>query len=194
VIRADAKPAGTVWTLFENGPASAKVDVLLIAEGYTAAELPKFHTDAKRLVEAMFAVEPYKSRRRDFNVRGLDLASAESGVNRPQTGVFRRTPISVEYNIFDTERYMLTYDNRALRDAAAAAPYEFVEILANEQMYGGAASSIFKRRPRSTASSRITCSSTSSGTILPRSPTSTTRRTWRTKPVRRRTRSPGSRT
>lgn len=137
VTRADLKPAGTVWTLFENGPASEKVDLLLIGEGYTAAQLPKFHADARRLVDAMFAVEPYKSRTRDFNVRGLDLPSADTGVNRPQTGVFRRTPISAEYNIFDTERYMLTYDNRALRDAASAAPYEFVEILANERMYGG---------------------------------------------------------
>jgi hypothetical protein len=32
---------------------------------------------------------------------------------------------------------MLTLDNRALRDAASAAPYEFIEILANEKTYGG---------------------------------------------------------
>jgi len=32
---------------------------------------------------------------------------------------------------------MLTLDNRALRDAASAAPYEFIEILANERTYGG---------------------------------------------------------
>lgn len=137
VTRADARPAGTVWTLFENGDPSEKVDLLLIGDGYTSAELPKFHADAKRLVDAMFAVEPYKSRKADFNVRALDLPSAQSGVNRPQAAAFRRTPVSAEYNIFDTERYVLTYDNRALRDAAAAAPYEFVEILVNEKTYGG---------------------------------------------------------
>ena len=32
---------------------------------------------------------------------------------------------------------MLTLDNRALRDAASAAPYEFIEILVNEEQYGG---------------------------------------------------------
>jgi IgA peptidase M64/peptidase M64-like protein len=137
VTRADGTPAGRVWPLFENGPAAEKVDLLVISEGYTAAEMPKFHADAKRLVDAMFALEPYKGRKADFNVRGLDLPSATSGVNRPQAGVFRRTPVSLEYNIFDTERYMLTYDNRALRDAASAAPYEFIEILANERTYGG---------------------------------------------------------
>ena len=32
---------------------------------------------------------------------------------------------------------MLTFDNRAFRDAASQAPYEFVEILVNGQTYGG---------------------------------------------------------
>jgi hypothetical protein len=137
VNRADRKAAGAVWTLFESGSPADKVDLLLIGEGYTAAQLPKFHADAKRLVEALFAFEPFKSRRADFNVRGLDLPSDESGVNRPQVSSFRRTPLSAEYNIFDSERYMLTYDNRALRDVASAAPYEFLEILANEAQYGG---------------------------------------------------------
>ena len=138
VNRAPARRhAAAVWPLFENGPAQEKVDLLVIAEGYTAAEMPKFHADAKRLIDALFAEEPYKSRRRDFNVRALDLPSAESGVHRPNAGVFRRTPISAEYNIFDSERYVLTLDNRALRDAAAAAPYEFIEILVNERTYGG---------------------------------------------------------
>ncbi len=128
---------GTVWTVFENGPPAEKVDLLIIGEGYTAAEMAKFHRDVERLLPALFAEEPFKSRRADFNVRALDLPSPESGVNRPNAGVFHRTPLSAEYNIFDSERYVLTLDNRALRDAAAAAPYEFIEILVNEQTYGG---------------------------------------------------------
>lgn len=137
VNRAPVAPAGNVWTLVDSGPPAAKVDLLVIAEGYTAAEMAKFHADAKRLVAALFEHEPFKSRRTDFNVRALDLPAAQSGVNRPNAGVFRRTPISAEYNIFDSERYLLTLDNRALRDAAASAPYEFVEILVNEKTYGG---------------------------------------------------------
>ena len=129
--------AGLVWPVFVNGPPADKVDILVIGEGYTAAEMPKFHRDVKRLLPALFAEEPFKSRRSDFNVRALDLASADSGVNRPNAGVFRRTPLSAEYNIFDSERYVLTLDNRALRDAASAAPYEFIEILVNDRTYGG---------------------------------------------------------
>jgi hypothetical protein len=129
--------AGRVWPVFINGPAATKVDLLVIGEGYTAGEMAKFHADVKRLLPALFEQEPFKSRRADFNVRALDLPSAESGVHRPNAGVFRRTPLSTEYNVFDSERYVLTLDNRALRDAASAAPYEFIEILVNDKTYGG---------------------------------------------------------
>ncbi len=78
---------------------------------------------------APFSFDAIKSRKTDFNVRAIDLPSAQSGANRPNAGVFHRTPLSAEYNIFDSERYVLTLDNRALREVAAAAPYEFIEIL-----------------------------------------------------------------
>jgi hypothetical protein len=137
VTAAEIRPAGKVWTVFENGPAATKVDLLILGDGYAEADLPKFHADVKRLVDVLFATEPFKSRKSDFNVRAIDVPSARSGVNRPRTADFRRTPLGVSYNIFDSERYALTLDNRSMRDIAAAAPYDFLEILINEQQYGG---------------------------------------------------------
>ncbi len=122
---------------FESGPADEKVDILFLGEGYTAAETAKFRSDAKRLTDALFSVEPFKSRKSSFNVRAIAPPAARSGVHRVRANEARRTPMSVEYNIFDSERYVLTLDNRALRDIASAAPYEFVEILVNERTYGG---------------------------------------------------------
>ena len=133
----DRAPEGEVWSLFLNGPPSEKVDLLILGEGYAEDELEKFRSDAARLAEALFEEEPFRSRRSDFNVWGIDLPSDRPGVSRPRAGQFRRTPLAAEYNIFDSERYLLTYDNRALRDAASAAPYEFIEILVNEEQYGG---------------------------------------------------------
>lgn len=134
---ADIESIGNVWTLFENGPAHEKVDIVLIGDGYTVAEKEKFHRDATRLVDALFDTEPFKSRRSDFNVRAIDLQAAESGISRPRAGQFRRNPTGAEYNIFDSERYMLTHDNKTLRDIASAVPYDFLEILVNEEQYGG---------------------------------------------------------
>jgi hypothetical protein len=137
VTAAEAKPAGKVWTVFENGPAATKVDLLILGDGYAEADLPKFHADVKRLVGRLFDTEPFKSRKADFNVRAIDLPTPRSGVNRPRTADYRRTPLGVSYNIFDSERYALALDNRSMRDIASAAPYDFLEILINEAQYGG---------------------------------------------------------
>jgi hypothetical protein len=134
---ADRKADGKVWTVFENGPAATKVDLLVLGDGYAEADLPKFHADVKRLIDRLFSTEPFKSRKADFNVRAIDLPTPRSGVNRPRTGDFRRTPLGVSYNIFDSERYALCLDNKSLREVASAAPYDFLEILINEEQYGG---------------------------------------------------------
>ncbi|MDB5747159.1 MAG: peptidase, partial [Massilia sp.] len=76
-------------------------------------------------------------RANDFNVWALAVPTQESGVSRPSTGVHRASPLGTRYDIFGSERYVLTLDNRALRDIAQHAPYEFIEILVNNETYGG---------------------------------------------------------
>jgi hypothetical protein len=128
---------GTVWTVFENGPPADKVDLLILGDGYTAAEIPKFRDDVRRLVGVLFETTPFRERRADFNVRAIDLPGPDSGIDRPSDGLYRRTVLGTTYDIFGSERYALTYDNRAFREVAAQAPYEFVEILLNGDTYGG---------------------------------------------------------
>jgi hypothetical protein len=137
IDRAGTAGAGRVWPVVQNGPPSEKVDVLLMGDGYTAAEMEKWHGDARRLAEMLFAVEPFKEHRADFNVWAVDTPAELSGVARPSDGIFRRSPLRAAYDAFGSERYVLSFDNKRLREAAAAAPYEFVEIVVNERKYGG---------------------------------------------------------
>lgn len=137
VERAAPPSAGALIPILRNGDPAHKVDFLILGDGYTAKERPKFIRDAKRLAATLFAYEPYKSRKADFNVWGLCPASKESGISRPSTGIHRRSALGCTYDAFGAERYILTYDNRAFRDAASQAPYDFVEILVNGRTYGG---------------------------------------------------------
>jgi hypothetical protein len=41
------------------------------------------------------------------------------------------------YNTFGSARYVLTEENRVLRDIAGTAPYDFLLILVNDNRYGG---------------------------------------------------------
>jgi hypothetical protein len=89
------------------------------------------------MAELLFAVSPFKERRADFNVWAADTPADESGVARPSDGVWRRSPLRAGYDAFGSERYVLIFDNKRMREAAAGAPYEFVEIVVNDRKYGG---------------------------------------------------------
>jgi hypothetical protein len=130
-------PTGAVWSVFEHGDPVRKVDLLILGDGYTQSEIEKYHQDATRVAEELFSVEPFASHRESFNVWAIDAPAAESGISRPRSGLFRDSPLGASYNTLDSERYVLTLDDRAWRDVAAAAPYDFVLLLVNSRKYGG---------------------------------------------------------
>jgi IgA peptidase M64/peptidase M64-like protein len=129
--------AGPLIKLHESGDPATKLDLLILGDGYTAAERGKFERDARRLVALFFATSPFKERRQDINVWGLCPAAAVSGISRPSQGIYRRSPVGATYDAFDSERYVLTFENKAFRDIASNAPYDVVEILTNSATYGG---------------------------------------------------------
>lgn len=113
------------------------VDVVIVGDGYAAGEIGKFRADAKKFNDAMFATEPFRSRKGDFAVRLVEAVSGESGIDKPDRNVWRDTPLGTTYNTFGSARYILTTENRALRDVLAHVPYDFVIILINDDRYGG---------------------------------------------------------
>ena len=136
VRKQEAAPAKPI-AIRVNGPSSEKVDLLVMGDGYTAADMKKFEADVRRLADHLFTVSPFKERAKDFNVWAMAVPTAEPGVSRPSTGVHHASALGTRYDIFGSERYVLTLDNRALRDIAQHAPYEFIEILVNNDTYGG---------------------------------------------------------
>ncbi len=137
VERGQKTDAGPLIRIHEAGNPEQKLDLLILGDGYTAAERAKFETDARRLVNVLFRTSPFKERQGDINVWGLAPAAAQSGISRPSQRIYRRSPVGATYDAFDSERYILTFENRTFRDMAANAPYDVVEILANTATYGG---------------------------------------------------------
>ena len=137
VDRSKPTPPAPLITIQKTGEPETRVDFLILGDGYTAAEAKKFEADARRLTETLFATSPFKEHKKNFNVWAICPPAAESGISRPSTGIYRDSPIGATYDAFGSERYVLTFDNRALRKAAQFAPYEFIEVLANGRTYGG---------------------------------------------------------
>jgi hypothetical protein len=134
---ADLIHTNKVDIISENGPADLKVDIVIMGDGYSKDEMGKFRKDAARLSGFLMNTEPFKSRSNDFNIRAIETPGEVSGVNKPHHGVNKRTPLTVHYSSFDSERYALTYDNRTVRDAASQVPYDLMVIMVNERTYGG---------------------------------------------------------
>ena len=137
INRAVSKAPAPLLKLQDSGDPATHVDFLILGDGYTAAESGKFEKDARRLMSLLFNTSPYKEHRSDFNVWGLCPPAEQSGISRPSTGVYRNSPVGATYDAFGSERYILTFDNKAFRNIAQFAPYEFVEILTNSKTYGG---------------------------------------------------------
>ncbi len=135
--RSPVARTGDVTALVNHGPPRAKVDLVLLADGYRAGEGQKFLKDANRLIKALFALEPFKRRAADFNVWAVHTPSVDSGLPVPRERLWRRTALGASFDTMGSARYVLTYENRAFRDAAAQVPYDTAVILCNTRRYGG---------------------------------------------------------
>ena len=82
----------TPHTYIHRGDAPEKaIDVVIVAEGYTEAEMDVFRRDAKATVEALFSYEPFASHKERFNFVAVESASKDSGVSIPRSGEWRTT-------------------------------------------------------------------------------------------------------
>ncbi len=137
VVRESLVPGVKVIEVLKSGEPHRKVDLVFVAEGYTEAEEAKVRADLERFAGVLFTLEPYKSRRDKFNITGVFKPSAESGPDEPSHGVFKSSAVGATFDSLGSERYLLTEDNRSLRDIAAHAPYDALAIMVNHGRYGG---------------------------------------------------------
>jgi hypothetical protein len=137
VNSADLPHSEKVFVICDNGPAAEKLDVVLLGDGYSDAEMGKFEQDARRMSDYLLSHEPFLQSKGKINIRAIYTPSEVSGVARPHPGIFKRTALSAHYGSFDSERYVLTYDNQTIRNVASAVPYDCMVILINERTYGG---------------------------------------------------------
>ncbi len=137
VIREPLIPGVKVFEVVKSGQPRNKVDIAIVAEGYTAAEEPKLKADLDRFAAVFFKFEPYKSHKDKFNFTGVFKPSPESGCDEPSHGSFKATALGATFDSLGSERYLLTEDNRSLRDIAAHAPYDALYIMVNHKRYGG---------------------------------------------------------
>ncbi|MBT2542381.1 hypothetical protein J7E99_17075 [Streptomyces sp. ISL-44] len=130
---------GEVVKMIDNGPTADRLDVVVIGDGYTSAELERFRSDARQKWDEVTAVEPYTTYRNLFNVWTVDAVSRESGVSGdPTPATVRDTALGSYFWCEEIERLLCIDQPKVDAYVAKAPEADLVIVLANSAKYGGA--------------------------------------------------------
>ncbi len=133
----DSKPKTPYTTIFGGAAEGEKIDVAIVAEGYTSEEMELFRKDAQRTVDALFSHEPFGTMRERFNFIAVECASKDSGVSIPSKGEWRESALESHFDTFYAARYLTTSAVFKMSDLLSGLPYEHIIVLANTDTYGG---------------------------------------------------------
>jgi len=127
----------TTVDYIKNGECPKKIDIAIVAEGYTNEQMKKFEQDAKRLTDALFNVSPFKENKQLFNVHFVKIPSEEQGTDLPHKNIWKKTALDTRFYTFETNRYISVYNYAPLGKALANVPYDQIIVLVNTNAYGG---------------------------------------------------------
>ena len=123
--------------LLRSGTPQEKIDVAIVAEGYTAEEMDMFYADAQTAMEAILKHEPFGQYKDSFNFVAVGLESHDSGVSVPGEWDWKDTALKAHFNTFYMDRYLTTLRLKNMHDKLCGVPHEHIVILANTDTYGG---------------------------------------------------------
>ncbi len=126
-------------SILDNGNYENKVDIVIIPEGYTYQDSIKLINDVRRFKEYLFNTSPFKENQEKFNINLVFSWSEERGTDIPPKNIWKNTVVNSRFYTFYLDRYLMTSDNKTLRNIASNVPYDQIYILVNTDEYGGGA-------------------------------------------------------
>ncbi|MFW5805526.1 MAG: M64 family metallopeptidase [Bacteroidales bacterium] len=120
----------------KDNPAE-QLDIIIVAEGYTEAQMEDFENDANRFASYFLETPPFDTCKEDIAFRIVKVVSQENGCDLPGEGIWKNTALDAQFYTFGSERYLTTMDYHKLADITAAVPHDQVVVLVNTEKYGG---------------------------------------------------------
>lgn len=141
--------------------ADNRVDILVMGDGYQAAEEPLFDAHVQNLRDQFFSVAPYAQYAAFHRISSLFVASAQSGADHPaynancvaptptccadpemladpQAGTMVNTAFDAYFCAYNIYRLMDLDPGKVFAAAAAVPDWDSIIVLANDPVYGGA--------------------------------------------------------
>ncbi|HBL29345.1 MAG TPA: hypothetical protein DD490_21140 [Acidobacteria bacterium] len=161
----EAPVANVQWAASAiTGSPANRVDLVILGDGYTAAQAAQLQTDATNLEASFFGITPYSSYKNYVNRVILSTVSAQSGADHPPynpscfgddrsccgditaasdplAGTYVNNALGARFCAFNIHR-LLVVDSAPVYAAAAAYPdWDQILVLVNDTTYGGAGGS-----------------------------------------------------
>ncbi|MDO9235578.1 MAG: M64 family metallopeptidase [Aquabacterium sp.] len=138
-------PAGTEsGVLIRNGSPANRLDLLVVAEGYTLGQKAQFMSQAADLANQVLSIPPYRDFKQLINVQWLFVPSKQSGADKPDCSETPGAPVVLVDTAFDATycssglRRALVVDNsKVLTAAGDVADWDLLMVLVNDSEYGG---------------------------------------------------------
>jgi hypothetical protein len=140
------------------GPPGNRVDLLVMGDGYTAAQQTKFSNDAASVITGFFGISPYAEYSNYVNVHMLHTPSSEAGADHPPyqagcssssccgdpdmlsdplQGTFVDTAFDARFCTNNIHRLLTVNGSKVWAAAAAVADWDEILVVVNDTTYGG---------------------------------------------------------
>jgi IgA Peptidase M64 len=145
-VPAPLAPA-TVVPVSVNGDPAARFSLVVMSDGYTAADMPKYRRHLDKHLNVLWSIEPFRSYRNYINVYSVEIVSPDSGITcDPEVREKKNTPLSAIFGggCTNPNARGITVNQNAAREYAKQATPHFDQILVitNTDTYGGIGGSV----------------------------------------------------
>ncbi|KAA0993128.1 M64 family metallopeptidase [Dyadobacter aurulentus] len=141
----------SVDTLYKTGPLINRINIVILGDGFTEAELPEFRKEAKKFADFFLGYAPYNRYRSYFNFFAISTPSEESGVSNPGNApdAYPQQPVGMKKTFYSASfgsaiHRLVTIDYGVAYNVLAAnlPDYDLIVVLVNTTYYGGSGGSV----------------------------------------------------
>ena len=133
--------------VFGNAPRNRAFNVVMLAEGFTAAQQGDFNNACNAFVTAFRATPPFDELSPAINVFRVNVSSTDAGADDPAaaggTGATARTYFDASFGGNNIRRLLVCNATTALQVAAAQVPeFSTALLVVNSTIYGGSGGAV----------------------------------------------------
>src|SRR5215471_6079840 len=136
-----------ITKVVDHGDPALRWNLVILGDGYQAAQLTQFRNDVQNFVDVMYQTPPYDELWCGINIYRIDVTSTDSGADDPAacggTGATARTYFDASFCNSGIRR-LLEVDAASVLNVVNThvAQWNMIMVLVNSTVYGGSGGAV----------------------------------------------------